>query len=453
MSDSFSVLLSSNVKNFNSDNQINKFTTKLPHPLVLDHSWQVAAANVHFPKTFYSFDKDSLFLLVATNDTSLRHELDSIVVKDIVGGNALKRSRRSQDRFNPKRPSSNVDLPYSQVEIITGSASPPKQGTLSVPVPVSIDRNVSGGVTVSTTQSPLPPSPTPPSPTPPSPTPPTPTPPTPTPKSLTPQSPTVPVIHEELPDPIIIPIIENIARTRTDLTIDETHKSTKGDINKNEVTIDTLKNVFVIPIRGQDGQIINFRGGDFENVTELCTAMNNFYRHGSTLLPNSTIFFEQDRDFIKITPVESLTKRGTTLFPFFTEDIRSCLNVPSYDSPTMFQNYLKWENGSREIISCGPVDLLAGYYHIFLYCNIVQSRIFGDTKVQRLKTLSVPMVKFGTPVACDFRRLEFVDLCVHSFEDIEVSFRFDSGKLVPFKYGRTLVELLFRKKIKGDDKE
>lgn len=484
MSESFNILLTSNVRSYSQTNTISKFTTKLPNVLSLDSSWQVAAFNVHYPKTFYSFDKDSMHILVLTDDSDLRAILDPVVIKDVV--NLRYRSKRQSSRFGPRSKGSRVN-PTGEEDTMQGgeNQSAPRQQTVSSQTGVSTPETSAQpsemeNPTVVAQQ-------------------------TPSPSQLaapeamngvsmiTPQDSNpppvtlyngVPLENTPVSGQSIKPKVGQVRVTNIPIEVldktpptPEAYAELHRRMNQRRIAAENnaamlakfnnprptqapvsdesqFKHVFVVPVRGSNGGKIPFSGGDFPDVESFCRACNEHYGKEKTVSQHNELKFDADGEKISMRPEFYRAKTDTLIFPYFTDEIRSAVSIPEYDSDDMINHYKSWKQkmttrDAFDQISFGPIDLFGGLYNIHMYCNIVQSRILGDTRAQRLRTLPIPHVRFGSPVTCDFKRLEFVDLCIHEFDEIEVSFRFDNGDLVPFQYGRTMVELVFQKKIKA----
>ena len=81
---------------------------------------------------------------------------------------------------------------------------------------------------------------------------------------------------------------------------------------------------------------------------------------------------------------------------------------------------------------------------IYVYCNIVQPQIVGNTTVPLLRTIPVT----GNPsdvITKTFTNIQYVPVQTKSFEDIEILLRTDTGDPVPFERGKVIATLYFRK--------
>ena len=81
---------------------------------------------------------------------------------------------------------------------------------------------------------------------------------------------------------------------------------------------------------------------------------------------------------------------------------------------------------------------------IYIYCNIVQPQIVGNTMVPLLRTIPVSG-NSGDVIMKTFTNIQYVPVQTKSFEDIEILLRTDTGDPVPFERGKVISTLYFRK--------
>ena len=80
---------------------------------------------------------------------------------------------------------------------------------------------------------------------------------------------------------------------------------------------------------------------------------------------------------------------------------------------------------------------------IYVYCDIVEPQIVGDTSAQLLKSIPAEG-KFGDIIAKTFTNLQYIPIRTKSFEAVEVLLRNDTGHPVPFERGKVVITLHFR---------
>ena len=94
------------------------------------------------------------------------------------------------------------------------------------------------------------------------------------------------------------------------------------------------------------------------------------------------------------------------------------------------------------------VNMNQGFDTIYVYTDVVESRIVGDSLVPLFRCLPV-RGGHGTTVSDRFTNVHYVPLLRKEFGTIEVDIRDDTGRRVPFEYGRVTVTLHFRRRRTG----
>ena len=94
------------------------------------------------------------------------------------------------------------------------------------------------------------------------------------------------------------------------------------------------------------------------------------------------------------------------------------------------------------------VNMTQGFNTLYVYTDIVESRIVGDTLATLLRALSISG-RHGDILSDRFTNIHYVPLLCSTFHSIEVDIRDDMGRRVPFEYGRVTVTLHFRRRKVG----
>ena len=94
------------------------------------------------------------------------------------------------------------------------------------------------------------------------------------------------------------------------------------------------------------------------------------------------------------------------------------------------------------------VNMTEGFDTLYVYTDIVESRIVGDTLATLLRALPISG-RHGDRVSDRFTNVQYVPLLCSNFHSIEVDIRDDMGRRVPFEYGRVTVTLNFRRRRTG----
>ena len=74
-----------------------------------------------------------------------------------------------------------------------------------------------------------------------------------------------------------------------------------------------------------------------------------------------------------------------------------------------------------------PVDLEAGFHAMYLYTDIVEPQLVGDSTVSLLKVVKCSG-EFGDNVSVKFPNLQYVPVNVKSFETVEIDIKDDTQK-------------------------
>ena len=90
------------------------------------------------------------------------------------------------------------------------------------------------------------------------------------------------------------------------------------------------------------------------------------------------------------------------------------------------------------------IDVDQGFYGLFVYCDILESIPVGDTRAPLLKIVDVSG-KFGEIIHRIYSDPQYIPLGKKEFESIEINIRDDTGRLVPFQFGKVVMTLHFRR--------
>ena len=95
------------------------------------------------------------------------------------------------------------------------------------------------------------------------------------------------------------------------------------------------------------------------------------------------------------------------------------------------------------------VDKHRGFNTMFIYCNVLDSRVVGDATTSLLATLpnSNRRMLFGDMVTNRFAKIRYYPVAKRYFHTIRIDVHTDVSQPVGFKDGKVFVELHFRKVI------
>lgn len=103
------------------------------------------------------------------------------------------------------------------------------------------------------------------------------------------------------------------------------------------------------------------------------------------------------------------------------------------------------EYSAQDVQAAFPVDMKRGINSLYVYTDIIQDRIVGDSLVPLLR--SVPAEgKHGSINCKEMLRVHYMPIQKKTFHTIHIYITDDTGTLVPFQGGRSVVTLHFRRK-------
>ena len=89
-------------------------------------------------------------------------------------------------------------------------------------------------------------------------------------------------------------------------------------------------------------------------------------------------------------------------------------------------------------------DINRGCNTLFVYCDIAEDVIVGDTKAPLLRTVNV-QGEYGETTHKIYSTPLYVPVRKSHFDTIEINIRNETGQFVPFAFGTTIVTLHFRR--------
>ena len=99
---------------------------------------------------------------------------------------------------------------------------------------------------------------------------------------------------------------------------------------------------------------------------------------------------------------------------------------------------------SGEYYSEEVSDINQGLYSLYVYCPLLEPRTVGDIKVPLLRIVPIEGAN-GDFVSKSFQTIQYMPLQHRDFEEVEIILRDDTGQPVPFKRGKVVITLHFRR--------
>lgn len=90
-------------------------------------------------------------------------------------------------------------------------------------------------------------------------------------------------------------------------------------------------------------------------------------------------------------------------------------------------------------------DLHQGFYSLYVYCPVVEPRMVGDAFVPLLREIAIEGHS-GDVITKTYEKIHYIPLQHRRFETLDIYIRDDTGKPVPFEWGKVVVTLCFRRR-------
>ena len=141
------------------------------------------------------------------------------------------------------------------------------------------------------------------------------------------------------------------------------------------------------------------------------------------------------------------------IFVTFSPDLRAMLGFDKHEFDSIIsacrERIIKGEPIEDNLLRVQakyPAEMRGGYHTLSLYTDVVKPSLVGNTYAQILRTITVPNeAKFGDQCVISYPNPIYFPVHVKNFQNILLERRDDSGLLIPFQFGRTIVTLHFKK--------
>jgi hypothetical protein len=101
-------------------------------------------------------------------------------------------------------------------------------------------------------------------------------------------------------------------------------------------------------------------------------------------------------------------------------------------------------SSSDEYIADYPPDLTAGFNTLYIYCNLVEPQIVGNSLTNLIRTVALTG-KQGDFVTSIFQSPHYVKLQTRSFDTVNIAIKDDQGEDAKFNFGKVIVKLHLRR--------
>ena len=98
----------------------------------------------------------------------------------------------------------------------------------------------------------------------------------------------------------------------------------------------------------------------------------------------------------------------------------------------------------KRIIPPNPVNVNLGYDILYIYTDCIEQQLVGDVQAQLLRSICIDNGNTNTMQTISFESPHYIPVARSNFDTIDINIRDESGKKVPFQFGRVVVKLHFR---------
>jgi hypothetical protein len=205
--------------------------------------------------------------------------------------------------------------------------------------------------------------------------------------------------------------------------------------------------------------IVYLRAGRYESQKAILDLLNrlllNFESHNAIL---SVPFIEINPNSRRVSIISGKKRDGAQIYLKFGRELSALLGFDS----EYFDKQMKYDtentNSTEAIEIHNQVvqgrqnanfnyELSGGIHSLYVYSNIVEPSLVGDSYSQLLRIVSVPRKsEFGDQIVLTYESPQYFKLLTREFQTIEMSIKDDTGSDIKFRFGRSVCTLHFREK-------
>lgn len=206
--------------------------------------------------------------------------------------------------------------------------------------------------------------------------------------------------------------------------------------------------------------------GRYDNIDDLIGMIKFRFSQFSTEFPEITIPSIDYEKKSKIVSIKLGLFNNRYVYPEFSENICKMLGfnkkifdaevgkqLLSYSEELNLQPAVSRPNWNppvkprdTKMHANKPYSLSIDFHSLYVYCDIVKHSFVGDSLSPLLRFVEIPPnYAYNEQVVCTYPDTHYIPLLTNEFESIEIAIRNDSGNLMPFEGGRSIVVLHFRK--------
>ena len=136
----------------------------------------------------------------------------------------------------------------------------------------------------------------------------------------------------------------------------------------------------------------------------------------------------------------------TSVFHRFTIDVQDTVEAVRFGQTL---KYICGFDMDKESLSEGmhhaphPPDMRAGLENLFVYCDLIEPVMVGNTRAPLLRTVGITrQVPFGEIIDLNFTNPRYLPLAQNCFNELKISINTDNNLPVPFQGGKVRAAVL-----------
>lgn len=187
--------------------------------------------------------------------------------------------------------------------------------------------------------------------------------------------------------------------------------------------------IYVSPARGKPFFAKDIPQGFYSSIHPVINFINRILsQHSQEARDNVKINYDEVSARIKID-----IKNGATLT--FSSDVAVILG---FETP--FERAI-----TQPTESPFAPNVHLGMYSLYVYCDIVQVQMVGDSQVPLLRVVPIEG-QHGEYITRTYQSPQYLPVSRKAFDSIEIDIKDDTGNSIPFESGKSMVTLHFRLK-------
>ena len=178
--------------------------------------------------------------------------------------------------------------------------------------------------------------------------------------------------------------------------------------------------------------VITISAGHYSTLADLISEIN---REVQEVIPDTCKF---SIDSITQRSIISLNNTSNLTLFYIGKEIAYILGF-ELETEILF-------SAKGQAVSSSACDISANLNQVYIYTNIIQNCVVGNSMSKLIKIVNISKGSFGQSLHFEFSRPQYHTLVNKHFNEIEIELRSGSGQLFPFHFGNTIVQLVFKRK-------